>query len=66
MELGAFSVSLAVADIEASRAFYAKFGFKVVGGEVVGEDLGNSSQSLDFAMPQPPRAAATAARMGPT
>ena len=33
MELGAFSVSLAVADIEASRAFYAKFGFEVVGGD---------------------------------
>ena len=33
MELGAFSISLAVRDIEASRAFYAKFGFRVVGGE---------------------------------
>ena len=33
MKLGAFSVSLAVADIEASRAFYAKFGFEVVGGD---------------------------------
>ena len=33
MELGAFSVSLAVADIEASRVFYAKFGFEVVGGD---------------------------------
>ena len=32
MELGAFSISLAVKDIEASRAFYAKFGFDVVGG----------------------------------
>ena len=27
MELGAFSVSLAVKDIEASKAFYEKFGF---------------------------------------
>jgi catechol 2,3-dioxygenase-like lactoylglutathione lyase family enzyme len=26
MELGAFSVSLAVKDIEASKAFYGKFG----------------------------------------
>jgi catechol 2,3-dioxygenase-like lactoylglutathione lyase family enzyme len=34
MELGAFSISLAVKDIEASRAFYEKFGFKVVGGDV--------------------------------
>ena len=33
MELGAFSVSLAVKDIEASREFYAKFGFEVVGGD---------------------------------
>lgn len=36
MELGAFSVSLAVKDIEASRAFYEKFGFKPF--------LGNASQ----------------------
>ena len=34
MELGAFSVSLAVKDIAASREFYAKFGFEVVGGDV--------------------------------
>ena len=33
MELGAFSVSLAVKDIAASRDFYAKFGFDVVGGD---------------------------------
>ena len=33
MELGAFSISLAVADIEASRAFYEKFGFEVIGGD---------------------------------
>ena len=33
MELGAFSVSLAVKDIEASRDFYARFGFQVVGGD---------------------------------
>lgn len=33
MELGAFSVSLAVKDIETSRAFYAKFGFEVFGGD---------------------------------
>jgi lactoylglutathione lyase len=32
MELGAFSVSLAVKDIEASRAFYEKFGFAVFMG----------------------------------
>src|SRR3970282_85487 len=34
MELGAFSISLSVKDIEASRAFYEKFGFKVFGGDV--------------------------------
>ena len=33
MELGAFSISLAVKDIERSRAFYEKFGFKVFGGD---------------------------------
>ncbi len=33
MELGAFSISLAVKDIETSRIFYDKFGFKVVGGD---------------------------------
>lgn len=33
MELGAFSISLAVKDIEASRNFYEKFGFKVFGGD---------------------------------
>lgn len=32
MKLGAFSISLAVKDIEASRAFYEKFGFKTFGG----------------------------------
>jgi lactoylglutathione lyase len=33
MELGAFSVSLAVKDIEASKQFYEKLGFKVFGGD---------------------------------
>ena len=33
MELGAFSVSLAVKDIEASKAFYEKLGFQVFGGD---------------------------------
>ena len=33
MQLGAFSVSLAVKDLKASMAFYEKFGFKVFGGE---------------------------------
>lgn len=32
MELGAFSVSLAVADLAASRAFYEKLGFEQAGG----------------------------------
>lgn len=32
MELGAFSVSLAVKDIAASRAFYEALGFSVFGG----------------------------------
>ena len=33
MELGAFSVSLAVKDIAASKSFYEKFGFKVFAGD---------------------------------
>ena len=33
MELGAFSVSLAVKDLEASKKFYEKFGFKPFVGE---------------------------------
>lgn len=33
MELGAFSVSLAVKDITTSKAFYEKLGFKVIAGE---------------------------------
>lgn len=34
MELGAFSVSLAVKDIQASKAFYEKLGFKEIGGQI--------------------------------
>ena len=37
MDLGAFSISLTVKDIEASRKFYEKFGFKVF--------MGNASQN---------------------
>jgi len=32
MDLGVFSVSLAVQDLQASRAFYAKLGFSDMGG----------------------------------
>ena len=32
MDLGAFSISLAVKDLQASRAFYEKLGFEVTGG----------------------------------
>lgn len=34
MDLGAFSVSLAVKDIKASRDFYAKLGFDEIGGNI--------------------------------
>ena len=34
MELGAFSISLAVKDIQASRAFYEKLGFRSFAGEI--------------------------------
>jgi len=33
MDLGSFSISLAVKDIEASKLFYAKLGFTVFGGD---------------------------------
>jgi catechol 2,3-dioxygenase-like lactoylglutathione lyase family enzyme len=33
MELGAFSVSLAVKDMAESRAFYAKLGFEMIAGD---------------------------------
>ena len=34
MELGAFSISLAVKNIKASKAFYEKLGFTVFGGDI--------------------------------
>ncbi len=34
VELGAFSISLAVKDIEASKSFYEKLGFQVFGGDI--------------------------------
>ncbi|QDP02712.1 VOC family protein [Thalassotalea sp. PS06] len=34
MKLGAFSVSLAVKDIQASKQFYEKLGFSQIGGEL--------------------------------
>lgn len=34
MELGAFSISLTVKDILASKAFYEKFGFKEFAGDI--------------------------------
>lgn len=33
MQLGAFSVSLAVKDLAASRGFYEKLGFEAIGGD---------------------------------
>jgi lactoylglutathione lyase len=33
MKLGAFSISLAVKDLQASRTFYEKFGFTMFGGD---------------------------------
>jgi catechol 2,3-dioxygenase-like lactoylglutathione lyase family enzyme len=38
MELGTFSLSLAVKDIEASRTFYEAFGFEVIDGSHVNQD----------------------------
>ena len=33
MQLGAFSISLAVKDLQASKAFYERFGFRVFAGD---------------------------------
>ena len=33
MELGAFSISLTVKDLEVSKSFYEKLGFQVFGGD---------------------------------
>jgi catechol 2,3-dioxygenase-like lactoylglutathione lyase family enzyme len=33
VELGAFSISLAVSDLEVSREFYEKLGFEIFGGD---------------------------------
>lgn len=38
MNLGAFSVSLAVEDLQKSKAFYEKLGFEPMGGIDCGED----------------------------
>jgi hypothetical protein len=35
MELGAFSISLAVKTLDVSRQFYEKFGFKVFGRPIM-------------------------------
>jgi len=34
MKLGAFSISLSVKDIHASKAFYEQLGFVVFGGDI--------------------------------
>lgn len=34
MKLGAFSISLAVKDIQASKSFYEKLGFREIGGDM--------------------------------
>jgi catechol 2,3-dioxygenase-like lactoylglutathione lyase family enzyme len=48
MELGAFSLSLAVKDIQASKDFYQKFGFSMVGGhqQQGGLIMRNNSQTI--------------------
>lgn len=39
MDLGAFSISLPVADLATSRAFYEKLGFTVTGGDGTGYQI---------------------------
>jgi len=44
MNLGAFSVSLVVKDIEASRAFYESFGFKEADGDLPRKPMGTNQR----------------------
>ena len=46
MELGAFSISLAVKDLERSIAFYEKLGFEVSGGDRTGYVIMANGTSL--------------------
>ena len=39
MNLGSFSISLAVKDVEASKRFYTALGFEVAGGPAPGEKM---------------------------
>ena len=46
LDLGLFSVSLRVADLDASLAFYAALGFRELGGEGNWRIIGNGSTKL--------------------
>ena len=46
MDLGAFSVSLAVKDIDESRRFYEKLGFKALGGGKNWQILRNGDHTI--------------------
>ena len=46
LDLGLFSVSLRVADLDASLAFYAALGFRELGGEGTWRIIGNGSTKL--------------------
>ncbi|MEM9466929.1 MAG: VOC family protein [Actinomycetota bacterium] len=46
LELGLFSISLKVADLDASLAFYAALGFRELGGEGQWRIIGNGTTKL--------------------
>lgn len=46
MDLGAFSVSLAVKDLEASKQFYEKLGFRALGGGKNWQILRNGDHTI--------------------
>ena len=46
LELGLFSLSLKVSDLDASLAFYATLGFRELGGEGAWRIIGNGSTKL--------------------
>jgi predicted lactoylglutathione lyase len=67
MQLGAFSISLAVKDLEASRIFYEKFGFKVFGGDASKNwlILKNGDHVIGLFQPDPHRSARLKRRIKP-
>lgn len=61
MYLGTFSISLAVKDLEASRAFYEKFGFTVFAGDA-SQNWPNSPTSVSYSANYEPKGCSWSSR----